>query len=129
MPHLHLDEHGNRDMSPSVSPNLPGLRLAAVRDPRSVVTDLSAGFVLPPGAMNERDVGPIGEIPRVGGSIDDNVRATDVVIVDEGAERASELPSGVAGARECFRRTGAAAEPFSKRSMEKSRRWRIPFES
>ena len=48
MPHLHLDEHGNRDMSPSVSPNLPGLRLAAVRVPRSVVTDLSVGFVLPP---------------------------------------------------------------------------------
>src|SRR5262245_13982404 len=108
--HLHLDEYGNRDMSPSVSPDLPGFRCAAVRVPRAVVTDLSAGFVLPPGAMNKRDVRPIGEIPRVGGGIDDHIRATDVVVVDEGAERASELPSGVASARECFRRTGAAAE-------------------
>ena len=59
--------------------------------------------------MDKRDVGPIGAVPRVGGGIDDAVRVADVMVVDQRAERAAELPTGIRGARE--RRPRSAAKP------------------
>src|SRR5687768_1234605 len=97
-------------MGASVAPDFPRPRLAAVWVSRRVVTDLNAGVVLPPSAVDECDVRPVGEIPRVGGRIDDDVRAGHVVVVDEGAKLAAQLPTGVASARERFCRTGAAAQ-------------------
>src|SRR5207247_9525403 len=94
----------------SVAPDFPGPRLAAVGVARRVVTDLGAGVGLPPGAVDECDVGQVGTIPGIGGGTDDDVRAAHVVIVDEGTKLAAKLPAGVARAREGFCRAGAAAE-------------------
>ena len=66
--------------------------------------------VLPSRAVDECDVGPIGAVLGVGGRIDDPHRVADAMVVDQRAERAAKLPSGVGGAGKCGASRAGEAE-------------------
>src|SRR6185369_4391206 len=95
-------------MRAAVATDIPRLRLARLRVTRRARTDLRNRLVLPSRAVDECDVGPVGAVPGIGGRVDDAHRVADAVVVDQRAERATELPSRVVGAGE--RRSPAAAE-------------------
>ena len=106
VPHLHLDDGRNRNVRAAARPDIERLQCAGDR----VDADLSRCIVLPAGAVDECDVGPISAVARVRGRVDRSCRRSYVVIVDQRAERAAELPSGVAGAGKDFRRTPGKAQ-------------------
>src|SRR6516162_1947476 len=88
-------------MRAAVAPDLPRLGPALFWIPLRAVTDLRERFILPSGGVDESDIRPVGAVTGIRGRIDHEFRVTHVVIVDRCAECASELPSGVAGARRC----------------------------
>src|SRR2546425_8875925 len=97
-------------MRAAVAHDLPRLRFEAGRIRRGALTDLRHRFVLPTRGVDKRDIRPVGAVPRIGSGVDDSLRVADGVVVDERAERATELPACVLCARERWPAAAREAE-------------------
>src|SRR5206468_8730069 len=95
VPHLHLDEVGNRYMGAPVAPNLPRPGPVLFGIAVGPVTDLGNRLVLPASAVDERHVGPVVAVSGIGRRIDHNGRTADIMVVQRTAKRPRELPSGI----------------------------------